>query len=1192
MTRAALAQSNRLPWRSARRTAMKPPPKSSSRAGNALIATMIVVVVLASMLALSSERMMGMNQLAGFNLRNQQTTYAAEAGASLVEGCIYAASGNNQSLTTDIQNIATGVQSSTTWLNYMGYVGPTGQQAVSYANNGLPNLWIGNCLVQWRLEPVTVYSQTYQCNTLAPYVPTASGNTPANTYAPPTASTTNQFLYNYQVNPNLQGVPPPNAMSNPGFYHYRIIATAYYMQDLATATTQLGLSTPLNIANVTPWSVPQEALAVAQVERYVEVKLVNLFQYVIFYAAVGPTGDIEFHPGPPLTITGAVRSNGSIYCGGNGTGYTNLPTGDYHGSANEGGQVNIGTSANPVAITAVGGIFRMRKAGNYWFAQQNPAAAAVINPMSVPLTGGWIGGIQMTASNDLNGDDVNSHVFQLNGLVGADNPIFAGVTTNDSRGGLTVSQPGNFEYIKDAVHGATILQTLSNFPQLAGYPFESQQVVPPGVGSSPTPLYDSGAPLHYLTINPSHYPASQVLYYTGNNFGAGFTNVQPNPTANPVYASDLPLFWMQQGTNYFADIWPAQPSTHTSSVLSSFAPNSYANTWPALNVSIAGLNFNPYNTGYIPFVLPPNNYLSNIFDTYLPVSFPISTATPNPVPGSAVEGYFLNESMRGVKGSVKTGLTIRERGAPNLNFKWWRTFDTALTGPTGTLIMTNAPLPGSTLATRGQPNFPYVWNQCGPTTLTLNPNPPPVGNTEMVNAYIAMLEANYAVYLGQAQMGGYLQPYDITASFFNFNTGIAQASGSVLDTVFKSAGLIATQDFFMNWREASWMEVNHYLTAAEAANYNIDALTLNIGNVCSYLQSTPWASVDPGGVTGNVGMLNTAFSGIIYVQRTPRAADWGAVGLPANYGPPMQATGAAGLLYPNYDALSPLGYNPSFITNVADAVSLYIAPFASSGASNNLANGASYPVVGNVTVGNVGSLPTTAPGQANVWSVYPSPKVVRVFNGAAINWGGVQPAAANRPQGLTVITPNPCYMWGDYNIQTYPDTNGTAQITPCAIYCDGLTDMSSSWVDNANTYAAGEPNTSTSTSYICSVVINNLPTDSESTYCGGSNGTHNVIRYCENWGATWTFEGSLVVLNRMRYTRSYQTTPTPTITTVCPLSNNGSLYAANSSGGYYSPPTRVYQFNSDLLSSAGQPPASLSGISVQRVVSTVNIINK
>jgi hypothetical protein len=36
----------------------------------------------------------------------------------------------------------------------------------------------------------------------------------------------------------------------------------------------------------------------------------------------------------------------------------------------------------------------------------------------------------------------------------------------------------------------------------------------------------------------------------------------------------------------------------------------------------------------------------------------------------------------------------------------------------------------------------------------------------------------------------------------------------------------------------------------------------------------------------------------------------------------------------------------------------------------------------------------------------------------------------------------------------------------------------------------------------------------------------------------------------------------------------------------------VYQFNNDLLSSFGQPPASLSGISVQRVVSTVNLINK
>ncbi len=245
-----------------------------------------------------------------------------------------------------------------------------------------------------------------------------------------------------------------------------------------------------------------------------------------------------------------------------------------------------------------------------------------------------------------------------------------------------------------------------------------------------------------------------------------------------------------------------------------------------------------------------------------------------------------------------------------------------------------------------------------------------------------------------------------------------------------------------------------------------------------------------------------------------------------------------------------------------------------------------YPVVG--SVGSVGG--GVRVGQSDVWSVYPLAKTVRVFNGSAINWGGVQATANNRPQGLTFITPNAAYLWGNYNTTTYTDSTGNAQVTPCAIYCDGLSVLSNAWSDTGKTYTGGNNGNATATTYVISVVINNTPTDTENTYSEGSAGTHNVIRYCESWnGNNWNFTGSLVVLNRMRYSRAYSS-GVPAAGP-CPISLNNGNYGTNNSGGYYGAPSRNYTFNSDLLTSMGQPPASLSGISVQRVVSTMNLVN-
>jgi hypothetical protein len=528
-----------------------------------------------------------------------------------------------------------------------------------------------------------------------------------------------------------------------------------------------------------------------------------------------------------------------------------------------------------------------------------------------------------------------------------------------------------------------------------------------------------------------------------------------------------------------------------------------------------------------------------------------------------------------------------------------------------------------------------------------------------------MMCSKYVVTLGITTASGTAKtPLDITVPFFHYGLGTGwgyhpqpfpvptsppyftvtatenlgvngpvQAPRSVL-----GLGLIATSDQIVNNREGSWLQVNNYVNAATAAAYQVDLLTLNIGQICAFIKNTPWQIVDPLTQTANTStaMLSTGFNGIIYASRTPRtfvplvlagenyvypASTQGSFDQPyltagATYPQPtgystkfaQQSEGGydfppGSYALPIYDPTEPLGYNP--IAGGWSDSSMFKCP-GDLPLTMYLGNSTSvmYPVTGTTTTSNggqvgAGAAPYAYVGQPNVWAVYPTPLAVRLYNASAVNWGGVQVAAANRPQGLTVITPNTAYLQGDYNTQTFPDSSGNQQITPCAIFCDGLTTLSNAWVDdnpnnppNQHVYTSGVTNAA-STQYIISVVINNQPTDLENTQEEGSDGTHNVIRYCENWGGcTWTFQGSLVVLNRMRYTRSY-VPGAPSGISPFHLPTAAALsYAASSAGSFYGVPSRVYKFNSDLLTSAGQPPASPSGVLTQRVISTVNLVNK
>jgi hypothetical protein len=166
---------------------------------------------------------------------------------------------------------------------------------------------------------------------------------------------------------------------------------------------------------------------------------------------------------------------------------------------------------------------------------------------------------------------------------------------------------------------------------------------------------------------------------------------------------------------------------------------------------------------------------------------------------------------------------------------------------------------------------------------------------------------------------------------------------------------------------------------------------------------------------------------------------------------------------------------------------------------------------------------------------------VRVVNGAQLP-----------PAGLTVATPFPLYVKGDYNIQTNNSGNqstslgNTAYTRHAALMGDAVTVLSANWDD---TYAAGLAASSrlpVSTTINAACMEGIVPSDGNH-YSGG---LENFLRLLEGWstGTTLTYNGSIVVLF-------------------------DSQYATNSWGGnYYSVPTRAWGFDKNFNTQSLLPP--------------------
>jgi hypothetical protein len=303
-------------------------------------------------------------------------------------------------------------------------------------------------------------------------------------------------------------------------------------------------------------------------------------------------------------------------------------------------------------------------------------------------------------------------------------------------------------------------------------------------------------------------------------------------------------------------------------------------------------------------------------------------------------------------------------------------------------------------------------------------------------------------------------------------------------------------------------------------------------------------------------MASTRFNGTIYAARTPRYSTPN----PAEPSPPTilgaSTTDLKQLFtyreYGWYDPIAPLGFNQTWTVNSYQQSASIPTP-ARDTLSVVVGGALLYPVVGSSATAKVNGYPHPTPesvpfGSQDSWSCYPLLKRVRVRNGGTIDWGGKR--GNQRNIGVTIYTPNVCYLQGHFNVIA----DDTGKFPACALYCDGLVALSTNWNDTVANGAPSSANYSgvaTATAHRICVVIHNNPTDlgniatpviNDPPQPGGSGGVHNVIKFLENWkDIDWAFIGSLVVLDRSRYTRGYL-----------------------GAGDVYYPPTRHYNFNEDL----------------------------
>ena len=183
---------------------------------------------------------------------------------------------------------------------------------------------------------------------------------------------------------------------------------------------------------------------------------------------------------------------------------------------------------------------------------------------------------------------------------------------------------------------------------------------------------------------------------------------------------------------------------------------------------------------------------------------------------------------------------------------------------------------------------------------------------------------------------------------------------------------------------------------------------------------------------------------------------------------------------------------------------------------------------------------------------------VRVVNGAQLPYTTSTANPGYTTAGLTVATPMPIYVLGNYNTQTNngggssAGTTNTLWTRPAALMGDAITVLSGSWQDSWTSGTGFGSRGVTSNDTVNAACLEGIV---QSVTVGGnkhySGGLENFLRLIEDWsGKTLTYNGSIVVMFPSIYATNYWQ---PT-------------------GNYYNAPTRNWGFDVNFMTQAKLPP--------------------
>jgi len=201
---------------------------------------------------------------------------------------------------------------------------------------------------------------------------------------------------------------------------------------------------------------------------------------------------------------------------------------------------------------------------------------------------------------------------------------------------------------------------------------------------------------------------------------------------------------------------------------------------------------------------------------------------------------------------------------------------------------------------------------------------------------------------------------------------------------------------------------------------------------------------------------------------------------------------------------------------------------------------------------------------------------ISVVTNSVTNWGPqiYQPGvvlsngAVLPPQGLSIATPDPAYIVGNWNVQltnssSAPSDAGSNQVTytlPSAVYADAVTVLSSAWNPANSTAGIGSRN-ATSDTITAAFFTGNVASTTNAPNAAYSGGVENFPRFLESWsGQTFTYNGSMVqMFNSHIATNKWPGT-----------------------GTVYNPPVRNWAYDTNFENPAQQPPLTPKVIVVQR----------